>query len=719
MRRFGLYSSIGLLLSVVIFIQPRALLADIVVKMVVKQNVAQDDLFLRLFDGAAPNTVQNFLNYSKGATLNGGSYTNTFMHRNATTSPGATKFVLQGGSYSYDSNNGAFEYDIVNDLYTGGLERITTDPALINEFNLSNTRGTLAMAKIGERFEDGNGNQCFEAGPDCTLVDGTGPDTATSGWFVNLNDNSANLDNQNGGFTVFGEVINDGMTLIDQISNLFTWQFASIHPDFSDLPLVDYQQPDPIQEQHLVTINPADALGESPFRELFNISSDLDFGLVLVGTVNQLDLTIDIDNIDNDNLSIGRIAETDIIDTPFSILNNGCVDVTLSKTVIGANTSCTITISYAPTDVNTHSDTFDIKFPGLMENFFFTLTGRADTFIGPDIVPSSESLDFGEDHLFDPTVIGVNQIVLNITNEGNVDLNISPVTVEGDGADSFEYFDNCSGIFSPLEPGERCLLPINFKPTTLGVKNAAVVIRSDDPDQPTLTIPIVGIASIDTDGVPVPVEDAAPNNGDGNNDGIADSSQSTVTSLPAAEGGYLTIVTYDTAEMASVISVADDTLPPLPDSSNGRLDLGAIEFTIQSASFIPVTQARVGLILPAGKIPSSYYMYGPTFKNPTPHWYEFLYNGTTGAQILGNAKITSPAGEVIERSLVILHFQDGIRGDSDLALNGRIVDPGGPVFDVSSGSGGGLSIWSLICLYILYWLRNIVNQLSVRIISEA
>ena len=48
-------------------------------------------------------------------------------------------------------------------------------------------------------------------------IDGD-PNSATSQWFFNLADNSASLDSLNGGFTVFGEVINNGMQVIDSIS---------------------------------------------------------------------------------------------------------------------------------------------------------------------------------------------------------------------------------------------------------------------------------------------------------------------------------------------------------------------------------------------------------------------------------------------------------------------------------------------------------------------
>ncbi|OQW95282.1 MAG: hypothetical protein BWK79_02950, partial [Beggiatoa sp. IS2] len=49
--------------------------------------------------------------------------------------------------------------------------------------------------------------------------------------------------------------------------------------------------------------------------------------------------------------------------------------------------------------------------------------------------------------------------------------------------------------------------------------------------------------SEDDDGVPTDVENAAPNGGDGNNDGIPDSQQSDVASLVTPDGQYITLIT--------------------------------------------------------------------------------------------------------------------------------------------------------------------------------
>ena len=63
-------------------------------------------------------------------------------------------------------------------------------------------------------------------------------------------------------------------------------------------------------------------------------------------------------------------------------------------------------------------------------------------------------------------------------------------------------------------------------------------------------------------------------------------------------------------------------------------------------------------------LPNSYWKYGPTPDNPSDHWYNFQFDGTTGAEINGNT--------------ITLHFVDGERGDSDMTANGQIADPGGP-----------------------------------------
>ncbi|MBT6585974.1 MAG: hypothetical protein HON77_16875 [Gammaproteobacteria bacterium] len=143
-----------------------------------------------MLEDDAPIAVANFLGY-----VNRGDYTGTFLHRSI------PDFVLQGGGYRYDPDNNSAPH-------------ITTQAPIVNEFKISNTRGTVAMAKVGGD-----------------------PNSATSEWFVNLANNAANLDSQNGGFTVFGVVINNGMTVVDEIAALPRQNFQGA---FTDTPTINF-----------------------------------------------------------------------------------------------------------------------------------------------------------------------------------------------------------------------------------------------------------------------------------------------------------------------------------------------------------------------------------------------------------------------------------------------------------------------------------------------
>lgn len=157
------------------------------------------DIQIELLTDDAPNTVANFVNYVKNY-----KYYKSFMHRSV---PG---FVIQGGGFTFNGVNpqGIFPFAPVD-----------------NEFKISNTRGTVAMAKQRDL-----------------------PDSATSQWFINLADNSALLDSENGGYTVFGRVT-AGMAVADAISQL---QIIDAQGPFAELPVINYVSGKFITEANLV-----------------------------------------------------------------------------------------------------------------------------------------------------------------------------------------------------------------------------------------------------------------------------------------------------------------------------------------------------------------------------------------------------------------------------------------------------------------------------------
>ncbi|GGY70805.1 hypothetical protein GCM10011613_14140 [Cellvibrio zantedeschiae] len=162
---------------------------------IVQFQTVMGDFQVNLYDKATPKTVENFLTYVKA-----GAYSNSIIHRAV---PG---FIVQGGGFKYDN-----KFPLVE---------VTQNAAVINEPVYANKRGTIAMAKVG-------GN----------------PNSATNQWFFNSVDNSGNLDSQNGGFTVFGEVTGNGMAIVDAMAALNTFNLGT-NSAFTDLPLRNYTTAD-------------------------------------------------------------------------------------------------------------------------------------------------------------------------------------------------------------------------------------------------------------------------------------------------------------------------------------------------------------------------------------------------------------------------------------------------------------------------------------------
>ncbi len=196
------------LTMVFILAAPAICSANVIARMQTSLGVID----VQLYDTEAPLTVANFLSYAKS-----GAYNNSFIHRSV---PG---FIIQGGGY----------------VWTTTLNTIAANPPVANEFSpsRSNLRGTIAMAKLGGD-----------------------PNSATDQWFFNLADNSANLDNQNGGFTVFGQVVNAGMGVVDTIAAL---PIVNAGGAFASLPLATAVTNNTVQKSNLVIIKQVSVLAPS------------------------------------------------------------------------------------------------------------------------------------------------------------------------------------------------------------------------------------------------------------------------------------------------------------------------------------------------------------------------------------------------------------------------------------------------------------------------
>lgn len=294
----------------------------------------------------------------------------------------------------------------------------------------------------------------------------------------------------------------------------------------------------------------------------------------------------------------------------------------------------------------------------------------------------------------------------NKTAPGICGCGVPDTDTDGDGA--ADCIDDCPDDSGKILPGAcGCGMP------DIDTDNDGTADCNDGcPEDAGKTAPGVcgcGVADTDTDGDgTMDCNDGCPDDPgkiapgvcgcgipdtDVNNNGVIDCTEAAGEVDPADDTDLPYVVevqTEGTGESLTFESRIGTTLDceatenPSPDDAPPDADFpyGLFGFTIEGIT--PGGATTMTVTLPDGAAPESYYKYGPTPDEPDDHWYEFLYDGTTGAQINGN--------------VITLHFVDGQRGDGDLdATNGIILDPGGPTVTqtsptpapLASGDGGG------------------------------
>lgn len=187
----------------------------------------------------AQATVENFLNY-----VEAGDYDQSIIHRSV---PG---FIIQGGGFAVDQ---------------GQVFELSADDPVVNEFSTerSNLQGTIAVAKLGND-----------------------PDSGTNQWFFNLEDNSENLDQQNEGFTVFGQVLSEAdFQPLEAIANL---EIVNGGGAFETVPITDTTEPITIDDLVLLEQVSLVAADELTFAVTHNSNEKL-----LDATISDGELVLD------------------------------------------------------------------------------------------------------------------------------------------------------------------------------------------------------------------------------------------------------------------------------------------------------------------------------------------------------------------------------------------------------------------------------------------
>jgi hypothetical protein len=235
-----------------------------------------------------------------------------------------------------------------------------------------------------------------------------------------------------------------------------------------------------------------------------------------------------------------------------------------------------------------------------------------------------------------------------ITNVSPVSSNVYDLTVSGGDLASFN-----GTVGLDLNPTQNIFdLAFNALPAAEPATDEIYTVENE------------AIADGDSDNVLDAIENAHPNNGDGNRDEVLDGLQAHVTSLLSLKNGsYVTLAGPTTTSLGNVsIEVEPPVIPAL---SGIGFPVGFLDFELTRLTPGGATTVTIYLEDDAGI--NTFYKFGPTPKEPTPHWYRFMFDGRTGAEFFADR--------------IVVHYVDGQRGDDDLVANGVIRDPGGPAAD--------------------------------------
>ena len=244
-------------------------------------NTPGDDssLFFELYDkkGAADiitkKTAKNFLKYTKK-----GRYDDSFFHRSV------DNFVIQGGGFNVPKKN----------YLDGGVpDSIKTFSTVKNEPGNPNVTGSIAMAKLpGD------------------------PDSATSQWFINLTDNDF-LNTDNGGYTVFGHILGDGMKLVETMANALV------------VPAAEYYQNSALNELPLWEVN----VGSQDGNDIANVRPDDFVSITDASKLSKKDslATYEVSSSDPSLVSV-KLGKNNKIKISSGGNQKGKVDVTVTAT---------------------------------------------------------------------------------------------------------------------------------------------------------------------------------------------------------------------------------------------------------------------------------------------------------------------------------------------------------------------------------------------------
>lgn len=470
-----------------------------------------------LYNSATPQTVANFMAYA-----NAGRYTDVAFHRAASLGGGgataANRDILQGGGY-------------VTSTAPDSFLNVTKFPALVNEAGISNVTNTIAMAKIGGL-----------------------PDSATSEFFFNVKNNASALDNNNGGFSVFGRVAGATTSVVSSITNLPTYgettpvnelptirsysiniNGQSTGPAFPDWPMNTVTAPSSMNNANVVKINAVNSIPVLSYSVTGNSNSAVVAATVtgnnLVLTplsIGQSTLTVQATDLDGNNvtqsftltvaapstnndlsaLAISASALDPVFATGTLAYTASVPNATSSLTVTPTVADSTATVKVNGSTVVSGAASAPINLSVGVNNISVVVTAQDNSTKTYTIAvtrqptlseisveqPTNTVLTDGVSSIsYGNVIVGTPAtLTFTIRNLGSADL--AGIAVTKDGANAADFIVTGPSATSLAPGGAGLTFTVALTPAVSGPKTAAIHIANNDSDENPFDISLTGTA---------------------------------------------------------------------------------------------------------------------------------------------------------------------------------------------------------------------------------
>ncbi len=206
------------------------------------------------------------------------------------------------------------------------------------------------------------------------------------------------------------------------------------------------------------------------------------------------DISVAPGSVDFGSVAVGSVGSAEVV-----VTNSGGADLTVDSAVAtgsGFSVSApvfpevlppagtaTVVVEFVPAAAGAHTGTLTIVSDDPDQpSLDVPLNGSGvEAPVGPDIALAPASLGFGDVSVG----TGASADVI-ISNAGGADLTVTSVTTTG------AEFTATATIPSVVAPGGTMVVPVQFQPTAVGSFAGELTMGSDDPDTPTVVVPLTG-----------------------------------------------------------------------------------------------------------------------------------------------------------------------------------------------------------------------------------